>query len=48
MEHCPEADIVCDHVHITRILNEKLDEIHRDLYRDAPMILNRLDKNFEL
>ena len=34
MEHCPGADIVFDHFHIVKMLNQKLDEIRRDLYRD--------------
>jgi transposase len=34
IENCPEADIVFDHFHIIKILNQKLDEIRRDLFRD--------------
>lgn len=32
--NCPGADIVFDHFHIVKMLNKKLDEIRRDLYRD--------------
>lgn len=34
MENCPGVDIVFDHFHIVKILNQKLDEIRKDLYRD--------------
>lgn len=34
MENCPGAEIVFDHFHIVKMLNQKLDEIRRDLYRD--------------
>jgi transposase len=34
MENCPDADIVFDHFHIVKMLNQKLDEIRRDLFRD--------------
>ncbi len=34
MNNCPGADIVFDHFHIVKMLNKKLDEIRRDLYRD--------------
>jgi transposase len=34
LDHCPDADIVFDRFHIVKMLNTKLDEIRRDLYRD--------------
>jgi transposase len=34
MGNCPGADIVFDRFHIVKILNTKLDELRRDLYRD--------------
>jgi len=34
MEHCTGSDLVFDHFHIVKMLNQKLDEIRRDLYRN--------------
>ena len=34
MNNCPGMDIVFNHFHIIKMLNKKLDEIRRDLYRD--------------
>lgn len=41
MNNCPEADIVFDHFHIIKMLNKKLDEIRRDLYRDEQQYKKR-------
>ena len=34
LNNCPDADIVFDRFHIVKMLNTKLDEIRRDIYRD--------------
>ena len=41
VENCPEADIVFDHFHIIKMLNQKLDEIRRDLFRDETLYNKR-------
>lgn len=41
MENCPDADIVFDHFHIIKILNQKLDEIRRDIFRDETLYNKR-------
>jgi transposase len=43
MEHCPGADIVFDHFHIVKMLNQKLDDIRRDLYHDDETEYNKRD-----
>ena len=34
INNCPGADIVFNHFHIVKMLNKKLYEIRRDIYRD--------------
>ena len=41
MEHCPGADIVFDYFHKIKMLNQKLDEIRRDLYRNETEYYHR-------
>lgn len=41
MENSPASDIVYDHFHIVKMLNTKLDEIRRDLYRDETELNKR-------
>jgi transposase len=41
IENCPDADIVFDHFHIIKMLNQKLDEIRRELFRDETEYNNR-------
>ena len=35
LEHLPEAAIVFDRFHITRLVNEKLDDLRREMVREA-------------
>jgi len=35
LEHLPEATIVFDHVHVTKLFNDKLSDLRRDLYRET-------------
>jgi len=41
MENCPGADIVYDRFHIVKMLNFKLDELRRDLYREEKELNKR-------
>lgn len=41
MENCPDADIVFDHFHIIKMLNQKIDEIRRDIFRDETELNKR-------
>ncbi len=39
--HLPEATIVFDHFHVIKLLNEKLSDLRRDLYREATDLLHK-------
>lgn len=41
VENCPGADIVYDRFHIVKMLNFKLDELRRDLYREEKELNKR-------
>jgi transposase len=41
MKNCPDADIVFDHFHIKKKVNEALDEVRRSLYRDEEELNKR-------
>ncbi|MBP88855.1 MAG: hypothetical protein CMJ64_19435 [Planctomycetaceae bacterium] len=34
-KHLPDADLVFDHFHLVKLLNDKLTQLRRDLYREA-------------
>ncbi len=38
-EHLPNAAIVFDHFHVIKLFNEKLSDLRRELYREAPALL---------
>lgn len=35
LNHLPEATIVFDHFHVTKLFNDKLSDLRRDLYRET-------------
>jgi len=41
VKNCPDANIVFDHFHITKKVNEALDEVRRSLYRDEEELNKR-------
>ena len=38
---CPQAEIVFDHFHIVKLLNEKLSDLRRELHREARDLLHK-------
>jgi transposase len=38
-EHLPKASLVFDHFHVIKLMNDKLTELRRDLYREATDLL---------
>ena len=38
---CPQAEIVFDHFHIVKLLNEKLSDLRRELHREASDVLHK-------
>lgn len=41
LEHLPKATIVFDHFHVTKLFNDKLSDLRRDLYRETKENLHR-------
>ena len=41
LEHLPEATIVFDHFHVTKLFNDKLSDLRRDLYRETKERLHK-------
>ena len=41
LEHLPEATIVFDHFHVTKLFNDKLSDLRRDLYRETKENLHK-------
>lgn len=40
-EHLPKATLVFDHFHVIKLMNEKLTELRRELYREATELLQK-------
>lgn len=40
-EHLPKATLVFDHFHVIKLMNEKLTELRRELYREATDLLQK-------
>ena len=41
LEHLPKATIVFDHFHVTKLFNDKLSDLRRDLYRETKEKLHK-------
>jgi len=41
LEHLPKATIVFDHFHVTKLFNDKLSDLRRDLYRETKENLHK-------
>lgn len=41
LKHLPSAQIVCDHFHIIKLMNDKLSDFRRDLHRETESLLQK-------